>query len=108
MNATNGLGGLVQALSGVVARARAELDAGNFVDLTAIEIGVDELCAQATTLSPSDGKSLRPRLLALMDDFGYLSRAIEARLEDLKRELGNTGGRQSALRAYGKTPGPGR
>ncbi len=108
MSETIGLGKLVQALSGVVARARMELDAGNLVDLTAIEAGVNELCAQATTLSPSDGKTLRPRLLALMDDFGHLSRAIETRLGELKQELGDTGGRQSALRAYGKTPGPSR
>lgn len=108
MKEANGIGGLVQALSGVVARARMELDSGNLVDLTAVEVGVNELCAQATSLSPSDGSQLRPRLLALMDDFAQLSRAIEARLDHLKRELGDTSGRQNALRAYGKTPGPGR
>ena len=108
MKKTNDLGGLMQVLSGVVAQARSELDTGNLVDLTAIEAGVSELCAQATILSPSDGKWLRPRLLALMDDFGHLSRAIEARLDKLKQELDKTGGRQNALRAYGKTPGPSR
>jgi len=108
MKDTNGPGGLVQALSSIVARARAELEAGNLVDLTAIEEKVNELCAQAETLSPSDGSSLRPRLLALMDDFGHLSSDIEIRLEELKRELDETGGRQNALRAYGKTPGPSR
>jgi hypothetical protein len=108
MSDTNGLGGLVQALSGIVARARTELETGNLVDLTAVEAGVNALCDQASTLSPQDGKSLRPRLLALMDDFGHLSHDIEVRLEELKRELDNTGGRQNALRAYGKTPGPSR
>ena len=105
MRKSNDLGGLMQALSGVVARARSELDAGNLVDLTAIEAGVSELCAQATALPSSDDESVRPRLLTLMDDFGYLSRAIEARLDELKQELDKSGGRQNALRAYGKTPG---
>jgi len=108
MSQSNGLGGLVQALSGVVVRARGELDSGNLVDLTAIETCVSELCAQAATLSPADGRDLRPRLLSLMDDFEHLSKAIESRLGELKRELGDTAGRQNALRAYGKTPGPER
>ncbi len=108
MSGANDLGGMMQALSGVVARARAELNAGNLVDLTAIEAGVSALCAQAPTLSPSEGTSLRPRLLALMDDFGQLSQAIETRLGELKQELDKTGGRQNAMRAYGKTPGPSR
>ncbi|MHA1601204.1 MAG: hypothetical protein ACTSW2_10290 [Alphaproteobacteria bacterium] len=105
MSEKNELSGLVQTLSGVVARARTELEAGNLVDLTAVEAAVNELCGEATTLSSADGNSLRPRLLALMDDFGHLSRSIEARLVELKQELGDTGGRQNALRAYGKTPG---
>jgi|GEM_PF-3422469 len=108
MRKTDDLGGMIQALSGVVARAHGELDAGNLVDLTAIEAGVSELCAQAATLpSPpsTDNDWLRSRLLVLMDDFGHLSRAIEARLSELKQELDKTGGRQNALRAYGKTPG---
>jgi hypothetical protein len=108
MSGAPGLGNLVEALSNVIMRARSELDSGNLVDLTAIEVGVNELCAQATTLSPSDGRTLRPRLLSLMDDFAHLSKAIEGRLEDLKRELGDTSGRQNALRAYGKAPGPSR
>lgn len=106
MSDPNGLEALVQTLSGVIARARTEVEAGNLVDLTAVEAAVNELCGDATALSPSDGNSLRPRLLALMDDFGHLSRSIETRLVEIKRELGNTGGRQNALRAYGKTPGP--
>lgn len=105
MSEKNGLSGLVQALSGVVARARMELEAGNLVDLTSIEAAVNDLCGEATTLSPDDGNWLRPRLLALMDDFGHLSQSIETRMADLKRELDDTGGRQNALRAYGKTPG---
>ena len=108
MNRGQGLGGLVDALSNVIVRARSELDSGNLVDMASIEAGVSELCAQANTLSPSDGRTLRPRLLSLMDDFAHLSKAIEARLDDLKRELGESSGRQNALRAYGKTPGPSR
>jgi hypothetical protein len=108
MSGAPGLGNLVEALSNVIMRARSELDSGNLVDLTAIEVGVNELCAQATTLSPSDGRTLRPRLLSLMDDFEHLSKAIEGRLDDLKRELGDTSGRQNALRAYGKAPEPSR
>ena len=108
MSRGHGLSGLVEALSNVIIRARTELDSGNLVDMAAIEAGVSELCAQANTLSPSDGHTLRPRLLSLMDDFAHLSKAIEARLDDLKRELGDTSGRQNALRAYGKAPGPSR
>ena len=106
MSDINGLEAMAQTLSGVLARARKELEAGNLVDLTDVEAAVNELCGNATALSPSDGNSLRPRLLVLMDDFGHLSRSIEARLVELKHELGNTSGRQNALRAYGKTPGP--
>jgi len=105
MRKTDDLGSMMQTLSSVVTRARGELDAGNSVDLTAIEAGVSALCAQATALPSNDGSSLRPRLLVLMDDFDHLSRAIEARLGELKQEIDKSGGRQSALRAYGKTPG---
>ena len=108
MSGAQGLGGMVEALSNVIVRARTELDSGNLIDMTAIEAGVGELCAQATTLSPSDGRILRPRLLSLMDEFAHLSKSIEARLGELKRELGDTSGRQNALRAYGKAPGPSR
>jgi hypothetical protein len=108
MSQGHGLGGLVEALSNVIVRASAEIDSGNLMDMTAIEAGVSELCAQANTLSPSDGRTLRPRLLSLMDDFAHLSKTIEARLDGLRRELGDSSGRQNALRAYGKTPGPSR
>jgi hypothetical protein len=108
MSAVAGLGARLNVLGGALARARGDLDAGNEVDLTALEIGVKDLCAHIAGLSIADGRVLQPRLLTLMDDFGHLSAAIEARLEGLRRELGDASGRHTALRAYGKTPGPGQ
>jgi len=108
MSTAAGLGARLQALGGALARARSDLDAGNDVDVTALEIGVEDLCAQVAGLSIADGRVLRPRLLALMDEFGHLSAAIEARVEVLRCELGDASGRHTALRAYGKTPGPGQ
>ena len=106
MSASTGLGTQLQMLGGALARAHSDLDAGNEVNLTALEIAVNDLCAHVASLSIAEGRVLRPRLLALMDDFGHLSAAIEARLEALRRELGDASGRHNALRAYGKTPGP--
>lgn len=96
----------VQTVAGLISRARAELAAGGIVDLTSLATRVGALCRNLDRLPAEDGGDLRPRLLALIDDFGQLSESIERRLDRLKRDLGDTTGRHRATRAYGATRDP--
>ena len=89
------------SVAGLISRARAELIAGGLVDLAALESRVGALCKHLEGLPTAESGDLRPRLLALIDDFGQLSESIVRRLEDLQRDLGDTAGRQRATRAYG-------
>ncbi|MFQ5774576.1 MAG: hypothetical protein ACE5GS_08675 [Kiloniellaceae bacterium] len=103
MSATAELGKDLDAVGAVLLRARAELDAGHAIDLSPLEERVNGLCARLKTLPADEGSALRPRVLALIDDFGHLARTIEARLEELRQDLGGAAGRVKALNAYGKT-----
>ena len=107
MNATEQLGQDLKGLGTALARAEAEVAAGNLIDLGPLEGCVADLCGRLSGLSSEDAESLRPRMLALFDDFDRLTRAIESRLEEVKGALGGTTSRKRAIGAYGKTAGSG-
>ena len=107
MTATDQLGQDLKGLGTALARAEAEVAAGNLIDLTPLEARVGELCARLSGLSPAQAETLRPRMLALFDDFDRLTRTIETNLEEVRHALGGTTSRKRAIGAYGKTAGAG-
>ena len=107
MTATAQLSHDLKGLGTALARAEAEVAAGNLVDLTPLEAHVGELCARLSGLSPAEAETLRPRMLALFDDFDRLTRTLETTLEEVRGALGGTTSRKRAIGAYGKTAGGG-
>ena len=96
----------LQALGGVIARAQAELAADSLLDLSSLEDDIEDLCGRIEGLPAEDSRRLQPRWVAIIDDFGRLGRAIEAKMEELKSLMGATAGRRLAHSAYSKNAEP--
>ncbi len=96
----------LQALGGVIARAQAELAADSLVDLSSLEGHIEDLCCRIEGLPAEDGRCVQPRLVAIIDDFGRLSRSIEAKMGELKSLMGDPAGRRLAHSAYSKNAEP--
>lgn len=82
----------IEALRTTIAEARAQLNAGELVDIGAMDGRVASLCMRLEALRPEDGAGLRADVTALIADFTGLAGLIEARLEALRRSLQRTGG----------------
>ncbi len=96
----------LQALGGIIARAQAELAGDSLLDLSSLEGSIEDLCRRIEGLPAEDGRRLQPRLVAIIDDFGRLGRSIEAKMEELKGQLGDASGRRRAHSAYSKNAEP--
>jgi len=96
----------LEALDGVITRARRDIADGGVVDLAPLETRVNQLCAGIDSLQRDQAKGLQPRLLALLDDLDQLTGQIEAGLAALSAELGDHGKRREAVSAYAKGPKP--
>ena len=96
----------LDTIGGIIARAETDLAAHSILDLTPLEPFIEDLCCRIENLSPEQGRDMRPRLLALIDNFGRLSRSIDRKMSDIKSDMGSVAGRQQAMTAYSKNPGP--
>ena len=96
----------LQALGGIIARAQAELAADSLLDLSSLEDDIEDLCCRIEGLPAEDGHYVQPRLVAIIDDFGRLGRSIEAKMEELKSQMGDAAGRRHAYSAYSKNAEP--
>ncbi len=96
----------LQALGGIIARAQAELAADSLLDLSSLEGDIDDLCCRIEELPAEDGRRVQPRLVAIIDDFGRLGQSIEAKMEELKSQIGDAAGRRLAHNAYSKNTEP--
>ncbi|MCH8997689.1 MAG: hypothetical protein IID48_05410 [Proteobacteria bacterium] len=96
----------LQALGGVIARAQAELAADTLLDLSSLEGDIEDLCCRIEGLPAEDGRYVQPRLVAIIDDFGRLERSLEAKMEELKGQMGDPAGRQRAHSAYSQNAEP--
>ncbi len=95
----------LDAVSGIISRAEADLAAGVVLDFSPLESQIVELCARIDGLPPGEGRVLQSKLLALADTFGRLGETIEGAMSELKVELGEVSGRQRAASAYGNSSG---
>ncbi len=96
----------LQALGGIIARAEAELAADVLLDLSSLERDIEGLCCRIEGLPAEDGRYVQPRLVAIIDDFGRLGRSIEAKMEELKGQMGDPAGRRRAHSAYSTSAEP--
>ena len=96
----------LRQLDRMVARSRAQMAAGETVDLDALEHKVRDVCGRLTALSADQARLYKSNLLALLDEIALLTGEIEARLETLALHLGDTAKRRSAVSAYGKSLAP--
>ncbi len=96
----------LQALGGIIARAQADLASDSLLDLASLEDDIEDLCCRIEGLPAEDGRRLQPRLVAIIDDFGRLGQSIEAKMEELKSQIGDAAGRRLAHNAYSKNTEP--
>jgi hypothetical protein len=90
----------IKTLSGLLEEVRSELDNGATIDLDPLQPQVEDICQRAAGLPAGEEETIRPRLLALIDELNRLGAALEARVADLKGLLDGTGDRSRALEAY--------
>jgi len=98
----------LNAVGGIIARAESDLLQGELLDLSPLEEHIETLCTRIENLPPGEGHPLQAKLLALADSFGRLSRSIEAKMNDVKSEIGDVSGRQQAANAYANSSEPGK
>jgi len=92
----------IKNLSGLLERAQGELENGTLIDLEPLEPRVEDICQRVAQLPAGEGETIRPRLLALIDDLGRLGKTIENRMTELKDVLGQAADRNRALDAYNR------
>ena len=107
MTPTSEMAAEVESISAMIRHARSAVDLGDLVDMSPLELRVNDLCGRLVKLCGEEGAALQPRVRALIDEFSQLGTLIEARLEKLRGDLPRTGGRAQALSAYGQATHPG-
>ena len=90
-----------------VAGARAALASGRAVDLGSLEVTVNAACRGVGALPDAQGRALKPRLVALLDDLNGLADALAHEHAALKKALAELAARERAHSAY-RTPAPKR
>lgn len=95
----------LQAIAGLIAASRAILGDGRAVELTGLDRRVGTLCQSIQGLGATDAQSLKPGLIALIDDIEQLRRDLNAQHESLGAELQKLGTGQRAMSAYNRPPG---
>ena len=86
-----------------IGKARDGLSSGSIVDLTPIEQDVKSLCQDIEKLAPEESRSLRPRLVGLLEEVNQLGDNLRAGLGELAQLLSAASERRKALDAY-KSP----
>ncbi len=81
-------------------KARQGLSNGSIVDLTPIEQDVKGLCQAVENLAPEESRSLRPRLVGLLEEINQLGENLRAGLGELAQLLSAASERRKALDAY--------
>ncbi|MBK1668568.1 hypothetical protein CKO28_11040 [Rhodovibrio sodomensis] len=102
--------GIDTRLDALLADARgleAAFAEGREPETTALEAGIQRICADIAALPRERGQSYLPRLQDLTDALDRIGGAMRGRLDGIGVELKQHGARQSAVRAYGKAGTPG-
>ena len=70
------LHGLADRAEGVVRMAHALVKGGRIVDLAGLDHTIGQLCAGCLDVGPDDGRTLRPRLAALLAEMDRLTASL--------------------------------
>ena len=108
MTSSNEIMADLQALGGLIARAQSDLAADLLLDLAPLEGFIENLCRRIESIPADEGRSLQPRLRAVIDEFGRLGGSIEQKMESLKSQMGDVTGRRTAASAYSKNAESGK
>lgn len=98
-------GPTIDRIEGRLAAARAALEGGGLTSLDGLEADVAALRDMAASLPRGSAERLQPRLLALLDEIDRLGGQLRAGLDQLGRELGDSGKRREAVSAYARSQG---
>lgn len=94
------------AIEAELRRLRARVDAGETVEVSALDQRIEAVCDRIATVPADQAPPVKAALVSLMADLGDLAQAIDARLIELKQTLDGTSERAKAAGAYGR-PGAG-
>lgn len=92
--------GITEAGSAVQA-ARTLLSQGSLIDLSGLEIFVQDLCGSVEQLSGNQGSALKPDLIKLIDDLNGLADIIMAERDSVAGEMKTLSDSKRAASAYG-------
>ena len=92
----------LEAAANVVNEARLAVDRGNDVDLSGLEREVEGICAGLAEIPPTSAGSLKPALVALLDDLDKLTETLSQAHGKLSKDMGALGQRRRATKAYGQ------
>jgi hypothetical protein len=95
----------LEALSTLVGAARAIMGDGRAVDLAGFDRRVGALCQSMQSLGVKDAQSLKPVLIALLDDIERLKHDLLAQQEALGTELKRLGAGHKTASAYHRPSG---
>ena len=101
MSHTAALESEMHSLTARLRKARQGLSSGSIVDLAPIEQDVRGLCQAIDRLAPEESRSLRPRLLGILEEVNQLGENLRAGLGELAQLLSAASERRKALDAYG-------
>ena len=90
----------MHSLTARLRKARQGLSSGDIVDLAPIEQDVKGLCQSIERLGPEQSRSLRPRLLGILEEVNQLGENLRAGLGELAQLLSAASERRKALDAY--------
>jgi hypothetical protein len=98
----------LEALLAAIARTAEHAQRGELVDLAALEEAVAGFCKRVQAASAEEGKTLRPGMVALMDELSRLDATLRQAHAALGQQLGATAQRRRATAAYSGPAKPGR
>ena len=95
--------GITEAGSAVQA-ARTLLSQGSLIDLSGLEVFVQDLCGSVEELPENQGGVLKPDLIKLIDDLNGLADVITAERDSVAGEMKTLSDSKRAASAYGSGP----
>lgn len=98
----------LERISGRMQAARQSLLSGEAVDLAPVEQEIQGLCGEIGALPEAERQAFRRPLVGLIGELEELGGLLRKGLEEVGRQLGESGQRRQALAAYGRGGGPGK
>ena len=95
----------LKSLTSRVIASRAAVRRGEMVDIGLLQEKVTKLCTGIEAMPAEAGRPFKTAVLGLLEETEALAEALRAALAILKEQLGASGDRRRALKAYGQRDG---